>query len=131
MWMIRWFLIAMVVVFISLFIGKNLNPENTISIDYIFGQTDDISPLAVMFFSYVAGFLTWFVISMLNYFKMRSELSSRDKLIKNLKQELNEYRSQSLVLDGEADKTQVIRKPESPAAAATDSPAAPLSPAEE
>lgn len=107
MWIIRWFLIAFGVVLVSFFIGRNMKLE-PISIDYIFGETDEMSPLMVMFFAYVAGFISWFVISLFNFFKMRSELAAKDKLIKNLKQELNSYRNQSLNFNEESEKTVVL-----------------------
>ncbi len=107
MWIVRWFLIAIIVICISLFIGKNIESEaeQQITINYIFGETAPLPKLMIMFFAFVAGFLTWFIISLINFFKMRSELSSRDKLIKNLKQELNGYRNQSLKGDDDFDQT--------------------------
>jgi len=107
MWIIRWFLIAFMIVLISFFIGRNMKLD-PISIDYILGETDEISPLMVMFFAFVAGFLSWFVISLFNFFKMRSELSAKDNLIRNLKQELNSYRNQSLTINDESEKTVLL-----------------------
>lgn len=115
MWMIRWFLIAVALFGTILFIYENRNLD-TVSINYIFGETGDLSPLLLMLLAYFAGLLTWFVISLFNFFKMRSELSSRDKLIKNLKQELNEYRSQSLALDHDAGRRPPAPSDASPAA---------------
>jgi len=107
MWMIRWFLIVVIVVFVSLFIGNN-HELPKVSINYLFGETEEISPLLIMFFAYLAGFLTWFIISLFNFFKMRSDLAAKDKLIRNLKQELNGYRNQALALD--EDKTMIFKK---------------------
>jgi uncharacterized membrane protein YciS (DUF1049 family) len=109
MWMIRWFFIALVVAIISIFIGRNLG-QNPITIDYVFGVTEEMSPITAMFFAFVAGFLTWFVISLFNFMKMRSELASRDKVIKNLKNELNGFRNASLSVPDIADKTMVLDK---------------------
>jgi len=110
MWIVRWLLIAVVVIMISFFIGKNIESEaeQQITINYVFGETSPLPKLMVMFFAFVAGFLTWFIISLINFFKMRSELSARDKLIRNLKQELNSYRNQSLTLNDDAEKTIII-----------------------
>jgi uncharacterized membrane protein YciS (DUF1049 family) len=107
MWIVRWFLIAVVVITISIFIGKNIESETEqqITINYIFGETSPLPKLMVMFFAFIAGFLTWFIISLINFLKMRSELSAKDKLINNLKQELNSYRSQSLNLNEDIEKT--------------------------
>lgn len=107
--MIRWFFIALVVAIISIFIGRNLG-QNPITIDYVFGVTEEMSPITAMFFAFVAGFLTWFVISLFNFMKMRSELSSRDKVIKNLKDELNGFRNASLSIHDIAEKTMVLDK---------------------
>jgi uncharacterized integral membrane protein len=108
MWMIRWFFIVVIIIFISVFISKNIELPK-LSIDYIFGSTDEMPALMAMFFSFVAGFLTWFVISLFNFFKMRSELSAKEKVIKNLKEELNDYRNESLSID-DHDKTLVMKK---------------------
>lgn len=112
MWMIRWFFIAVVLFVMILFIMKN-QALPVISIDYIFGRTGEVSPLAAMFASFVLGFFTWFVISIFNFLHLKSEISSREKLIRNLKQELNDYRNSSLTMPDGADKTQVtsIRSP--------------------
>jgi uncharacterized membrane protein YciS (DUF1049 family) len=108
MWIIRWSLIAAVVVLVSFFIGMNMKSDQQITVNYIIGETEQLSPLVVMFFAYVAGFLTWFIISLFNFFRMRADLSAKDKLIKNLKQELNGYRSQSLNLGDDAEKTIIV-----------------------
>jgi uncharacterized membrane protein YciS (DUF1049 family) len=123
MWMVRWFFIVVIIIFISVFISKNMGLP-AINIDYIFGETGDVSPLMAMFFAFVGGFLTWFIISILNFLRMRSELSAKDKIIKNLKEELNDYRNESLSLD-DADKT-VIMKKTSPAASSSLTPQPPV-----
>ena len=107
--MIRWFFIALVLFIIILFLMYNqgLDP---ISIDFIFYKTEVMSPLTAMFFAFVAGFLTWFVISLFNFMRMRSELASRDKVIKNLKDELNGFRNASLSIHDIAEKTMVLNK---------------------
>ena len=107
MWMIRWFFIA-VVLFVAVFFIKNNQSLPTVSIDYVVGRTGDISPLTAIFVSFVLGFFTWFVISLFNFLNMRAEISSRDKLIRNLKQELNDYRNSSLTLPEGSDKTQIM-----------------------
>ena len=107
MWMIRWFFIA-VVLFVSVFFIKNNLNLPTVSIDYVIGRTGEISPLTAMFVSFVLGFFTWFVISLFNFLNMRAEINSRDRLIKNLKRELNDYRNSSLTLPEGSDKTQIM-----------------------
>jgi uncharacterized membrane protein YciS (DUF1049 family) len=107
MWMIRWFFIALVIALISLFIGKNYDNE-PVKIDYLFGVTEEMSPLLAMFFSFVLGFLTWFVVSLFNFMKMRSDIASKGKLIKNLKEELNSYRNAALSVSEDAEKTVLV-----------------------
>ncbi len=106
MWMIRWFFIAVALFVMILFIMKNQNLP-VVSIDYILGKTGDISPLTAMFVSFVLGFFTWFVISLFNFLRLRSELNSRDRLIRNLKDEINDYRNSSLTIPEGPDATQV------------------------
>jgi len=108
MWMIRWFLLVIVIIGIAVFIGLNGTDQQEVKLNYLFGEKV-MTPLTLMFFSFVAGFLIWFVISLFNFLKMRSELSARDKVIKNLKEELNDYRNESLALE-DADKTVVMKK---------------------
>lgn len=98
MWIIRWFFIALILFIAILFVVKNQGLQ-PISIDFVFYKTEEISPLTALFFSFITGFLTWFVISLFNFMKMRSDMLSKDKTIKNLKNELNEYRNASLKED--------------------------------
>jgi len=119
MWMIRWFFIALIMGIIILFIVKNGNLE-PFSIDYVFGETEDMSPLTALFLAYVFGFITWFVISLLNFLKMRAEIASKNKLIKNLKDELNNYRGAALSNVEDVDQTIVMGAKKFPAAAGPD-----------
>jgi len=111
--MIRWFFVAILLFFAILFIMRNQGME-TLSIDYVFGKTGEINPLIALFGSFVAGFFTWFVISLFNFLKMRAEISSREKLIRNLKQELNDYRNASLTLPETMEKTMIVRQTTAP-----------------
>jgi uncharacterized membrane protein YciS (DUF1049 family) len=97
MWMIRWFLIAVLVLALSLFVGYNKDGTSTVS--YGFGDTGETSILVLLLIAFAVGFMTWFLISMFNFYKLKSELSAKEKLVENLKQELNSYRNQALTLD--------------------------------
>jgi len=97
--MIRWFLIAVLVLALSLFVGYN--KDGTGNIHYGFGSTGDTSILVLLLISFAVGFMTWFIISMLNFYKLKSELTEKDRLVQNLRQELNSYRNQALTLDEE------------------------------
>ncbi len=99
MWMIRWFLIAFLVLAGSLFVGYNKDGKGSIS--YGFGETGETSILILLLIAFVVGFMTWFLISLFNFYKLRSELAAKNKLIDNLRQELNGYRNQSLTIEEE------------------------------
>jgi len=103
MWMIRWFFIAVLVLALSLFVGYNKDGTGTIS--YGFGDTGETSILVLLLISFAIGFMTWFLISMFNFYKLKSDLSAKDKLIDNLRQELNSYRNQALVIDETKEKS--------------------------
>lgn len=114
MWMIRWFFLALILLISILFVTKNGDLEK-ISIDFVFFKTEEMTPLVLLFLSYAAGFLTWFVISIFNFTKMKSELHGKEKLIKNLKDELTEYRNASLSLSSE-DESTITVQPKKPKA---------------
>jgi uncharacterized membrane protein YciS (DUF1049 family) len=95
--MLRWFLIAVLVLALSLFVGYNKDGTGIVS--YGFGDTGETSILVLLLIAFAVGFMTWFLISMFNFYKLKSELSAKEKLVENLKQELNSYRNQALTLD--------------------------------
>jgi uncharacterized membrane protein YciS (DUF1049 family) len=116
--MVRWFFVALVVFIAILFVMKNqgLDP---ISIDYVFGKTEQITPVIALFYAFAAGFLTWFVVSLFNFLKLKAEIAAKNKVIHNLKQELSEYRNVALS-DGTApDKTLILSKKRDQPAPAT------------
>lgn len=108
MWMVRWFLFVMAIIVIAFFIMLNSQAEQNVTINYLFGQKT-LSALELIFLSFTVGLITWFIISLFHFFKMRSELSGKDKIIKNLKEELNDYRNESLTLE-DAEKTIIMKK---------------------
>lgn len=108
MWMVRLFFMSLSVFLGVLLIVYNQELLNSrIEINFLV-MKKSWSPFVAMLFAFAAGFLTWFIVSMFNYLKIRSQLESREKLIKNLKRELNDYRNSSLTLPEGADKTQVM-----------------------
>lgn len=110
MWMVRWFVIVLTMFLLIVFVQKNSDID-PIRLQYLFGwEAEGLNPLLCMLVAFVLGFITCFVISLFNFFNMRSDMSARDKLIKNLKQELNGYRNQSLALNEEAEKTVFLKK---------------------
>ena len=103
MWIIRWVIIALAVVVLAVLIGLNKDLE-TFPINYVFGEFS-MSPLSLAFFSFVTGFLTWFIISLLHLFRTRNQLVEKERLILNLREELNAYRNESLNLTDDISKS--------------------------
>ncbi|OGJ89496.1 MAG: hypothetical protein A2487_06310 [Candidatus Raymondbacteria bacterium RifOxyC12_full_50_8] len=115
MWAIRWFFIVGILFVAVVFImsNRNLFEGDPIEISFLIKRVE-WKPYFLMLVSFGAGFLTWFVVSLFNYFKMKTELSGKNKVIKNLKDELNDYRNVSLQAGAsDLEKTMIINGKES------------------
>ncbi|MFP4521619.1 MAG: LapA family protein [Fibrobacterota bacterium] len=98
MWVVRWFVIVLVLVFVALFVTKNTGVDSNVkSIDFIIAESSDISVTTVIFLSYLLGFLTWFFVSIYNIFKLKIQVGTKDKIIKGLKKELNAQRNEGII----------------------------------
>lgn len=114
MWIVRWVFIAIFFAFIMIFISSNsgsqmMVPDTSyvngnevivglkgITIDYVIGKTDAISPLVLVTLSALFGFFACMILAIINYIKMNLKISEKEKIIQNLKTELNHQRNQSL-----------------------------------
>jgi uncharacterized integral membrane protein len=94
MWIVRWFISALLIIVILGFALQN--QEQTVYIK-IFHWTSPVLPL--YFFLYIAfgiGLLFWFLMSSLNMLKMRNQVHRLKKDNLKIKEELNRLRNISI-----------------------------------
>ncbi len=72
MWMIRWLLVAALLIVLLGF--SLLNLDQRVSIDVVVARWDDLPLLLVLFETFIAGMLLWFVISFATVARLQKEL---------------------------------------------------------
>jgi uncharacterized integral membrane protein len=72
MWMVRWLLVAALLIVLLGF--SLLNLDQRVSIDVVVAHWDDLPLLLVLFETFIAGMLLWFVISFATVARLQKEL---------------------------------------------------------
>jgi uncharacterized integral membrane protein len=82
MWMIRWLLVAVLLIVLLGF--SLLNLDQRVSIDLIFARWNDLPLLLVLFEAFIAGMLLWFAVSFATVARLQKEVRGlrreRDRL---------------------------------------------------
>jgi uncharacterized integral membrane protein len=82
MWMIRWLLVAVLLIVLLGF--SLLNLDQRVSIDLALARWDDLPLLLVLFEAFIAGMLVWFAVSFVTVARLQKELRAlrreRDRL---------------------------------------------------
>ncbi len=95
MWVIRWIVGAIMVIFVIGFAMQNT--DVSVPVKFLKWQTSTDLPLwVIMYVSFVAGLLFWVVISIIQMLGMRNENRKVKKELKKLKDELNRLRNVSV-----------------------------------
>ena len=94
MWMLKWIGIALLL--ILLFGFAMLNVSETVRVDLLLWQFDDMPLSLVIFESFIAGMLIWFLIAFVNELKLRNELRTVRRNHDELTRELQALRNQPL-----------------------------------
>ena len=114
MWIVRWFVMVLIFLFLLIFAVSNVN-HNVEKLDLVFANVSDASVVLVIFLSFVGGFFIASALLLIKIFKMKIEISTKEKVIKSLKDELNAQRNKGLMDDDDEDedagmKTMIINK---------------------
>jgi len=94
MWIVRWFISALLIIVILGFALQN--QEQTIYVN-IFRWTSPVLPLYfLLYIAFGIGLLFWFLMSSLNMLKTRNQIRRLKKDNQRIKEELNRLRNISI-----------------------------------
>jgi uncharacterized integral membrane protein len=94
MWIVRWFLLIIILFFLVGFFSQN--SDQIVSIR-IFGWTSPDVPLAyMMFMAGIAGYLLCLVVALVNQVRLRSQIAALKRESRTLQTELDRLRSFAL-----------------------------------
>ncbi|OQX95119.1 hypothetical protein B6I21_07100 [candidate division KSB1 bacterium 4572_119] len=91
MWIVRWIFWLLALLFLILFAIQNVT--ETVTIEFFKWRSIPISLWVVMYLSFLAGVLLWFVGSIFKIVQLKTEVRKTKKENDNLKKELNELRN--------------------------------------
>lgn len=95
MWILKWILIVIAVIFVIGFAMQNA--DVTVPIKFYKWETIQDLPLwLVMYLAFIAGMVFWLLVSIYQVLSLRSENRKQQKRIKKLEQELNQLRNVSV-----------------------------------
>jgi len=110
MWIVRWVLIALLILIILGFALQN--QQQTVSVK-ILNWKSPVLPLYIfLYISFGAGLLFWVLISMLNMFKLKGEIHQLQRENRKARDELNRLRNASIEEEEEPTELEEDQNPE-------------------
>ena len=94
MWVIRYFIITVVILLILAFAIQN--SYQRVDVNLLNHKYIDVPLVLVLFEAFVLGILFWFVISIAQFFKLHGALSKQKKENKRLLEEIKAIRNMPL-----------------------------------
>lgn len=94
MWLVRWILIAIVILFILYFALEN--QEQTVAIQFIKWQSPVLPLYIFLYIAFGLGMLFWLLISALNILKYKGEILKLNRITRRLKEELDRLRNANI-----------------------------------
>ncbi len=94
MWIIKWILIAIVVLFILLFAFENQG--NPVSIHFIKWQSIELPLYIYLYISFGLGMLFWLLISIFKILKFKGKILSLTRMNNRLREELDRLRNANI-----------------------------------
>ncbi len=94
MWVIRYFIITVVILLVMAFAIQN--SYQTVSVNLINHKYLDVPLILVLFEAFVLGILFWFVISIAQFIKLHGVLNKQKKENKKLTEEIKTIRNMPL-----------------------------------
>ena len=91
MWILRWILVAVVIVLILLFSLQN--QEQQVSVFIGTWESPEIPLYFALFIAFVIGLFVWFLVATFQILKVKSELKSCQRGMKSLQEELTALRN--------------------------------------
>ena len=109
MWIVRWILIAVVIVLILLFSLQN--QEQRVSVNIGYWTSPDMPLYFALFIAFVIGLFVWFIVASFQILQLKSHIKSCRRDNKKLQDELTALRN--LPLEETEEKPQPGEQPES------------------
>ncbi len=94
MWIIRWVIAVLVIIFIIGFAVQNTEQEVTVT--FLNWESGEMQLWVVMYIAFAAGIFTWLVISIFHAISLRAENAALKKEVVKLKEELDRLRNLSV-----------------------------------
>lgn len=100
MWILRWIFVAILIIIVLGFALQN--QEQKVSVSILKWQSDVLPLYFFLYFSYVAGLLTWVLVSTLSILKKKGEILKLQRENRRIREELNRLRNVSIDEDIES-----------------------------
>jgi uncharacterized integral membrane protein len=100
MWIVRWVIIALLILIVLGFALQN--QEQTVSVRILRWQSPVLPLYLFLYLSFGAGLLFWVLISALNTIKLRGEIFKLNRENRKIREELNRLRNVSIEDDIES-----------------------------
>ncbi len=106
MWIVRWIFWVLALLFLILFATQNAT--QTVTVEFIKWRSVPIPLWIVMYLSFLAGILVWFVGSIFKLIQMKTEMKKIQRKNKMLIKELDELRN--IPIDDESEHEDDLNK---------------------
>ncbi|MFO7891534.1 MAG: LapA family protein [bacterium] len=94
MWIFKWIFGALLIIIILGFAIQN--QEQTVSVHIIKWQSPIVPLYLIVYLSFIAGLVTWLIVSSFKIFSMKGNNLSLQKELKKVKEELNRLRNANI-----------------------------------
>lgn len=98
MWVVKWILSAVIILFVLGFAVQNNDPSQQVSLIFLKGkwETEPLPIWLVVYASFAIGVLFWLIVSIFQVFQLKSQIRLVRKENKNIRQELDGLRNLSI-----------------------------------
>jgi len=98
MWVVKWILGAVIILFVLGFAVQNNDPAQQVSLIFLKGkwETEPLPIWLVAYASFAIGVLFWLVVSIVHVLQLKSQIRQMRKEHRNIRQELDGLRNLSI-----------------------------------
>lgn len=98
MWVVKWILGAVIILFVLGFAVQNNDPSQQVSLVFLKGkwETEPLPIWLVVYASFAVGVVFWLIASIVQVFQLKSQIRLMRKENKSIRQELDGLRNLSI-----------------------------------
>jgi uncharacterized integral membrane protein len=98
MWVVKWILGALIILFVLGFAVQNNDPAQQVSLIFLKGkwETEPVPIWLVAYAAFAIGVLFWLIVSIFQVFQLSAQIRQIRKENKNIRQELDGLRNLSI-----------------------------------